>query len=423
MKRLLLASVLAAGCTKPNPALSCENGLCTDPVVPFCDVTGSIGGEPNTCIHVSCTPNEFAECRDDKALTCNSSGDDYELVTCPYGCNAEMRGCNECTTPECEKHIIPRYVPGVCDSLATDEPLTISTATTIDTSDDSQCTFLVQQAQGVEICVIHHSSITIDRNIVLQIVGTRAVALVADRMLLVDGILDASGRSSNAPGSDTTVSGGTSGNTIAGGGAGGRVRGGSAGTTTTGGAANGGAAVMNPLAVTALFGGARSDDNNGNGGGALTLVSCRGTVDVPGLVDVGGGGGKRGYAVQGTLYKPRGGGAGGTAVLQGMQIRLTGQLFANGGGGGGGGVVGTDGQPGSRSTSAALGGSESGGADGGAGGTDSPPGDGKTNGTVGGAGGGAAGFLLTYTPSGVTPSLVPMAISPSLEPLQILPTN
>jgi hypothetical protein len=93
--KLFYLFVLAAGCTKPNPALSCKDGLCSDPTVPFCDVTGSIGGgEPNMCIHVSCTPNEFAECHNDKALTCNATCDDYDLLTCAQGCDAAKVAAN-----------------------------------------------------------------------------------------------------------------------------------------------------------------------------------------------------------------------------------------------------------------------------------------------------------------------------------------
>src|SRR6476620_7807013 len=92
VKRSVVALLLWAGCTKPNPALSCEDGLCSDPNVPFCDVTGSISGEANTCIHVSCTPSSFEECRGDKALMCNSAGNNYDLLTCSQGCSAASNG-------------------------------------------------------------------------------------------------------------------------------------------------------------------------------------------------------------------------------------------------------------------------------------------------------------------------------------------
>ncbi|HEV7555027.1 MAG TPA: hypothetical protein VGO00_06230, partial [Kofleriaceae bacterium] len=61
---LVAAFVLIGACTKPNPK-NCGDGSCTDPAFPFCDVDGSVGGEPNTCIAVTCSADQFAACRDD----------------------------------------------------------------------------------------------------------------------------------------------------------------------------------------------------------------------------------------------------------------------------------------------------------------------------------------------------------------------
>src|SRR5689334_11170896 len=101
MKFVLVAASVAALCvacgTKRNEE-RCLEGLCSDPDLPFCDVDGTIGGEPNACIAVDCTPGEVASCRDDRALTCNTSGTNYDLVDCPYGCDAG--GCKPCNTTE-----------------------------------------------------------------------------------------------------------------------------------------------------------------------------------------------------------------------------------------------------------------------------------------------------------------------------------
>ena len=102
------------GCTSPNPKSCLDDHHCSDPSLPFCDEDGSIGGTAGTCIAVGCTANEFQECRGDKALTCNALGDNYDLVDCPYGCGAT--GCLPCNTSDCEKHIIPKYVPTACDA-------------------------------------------------------------------------------------------------------------------------------------------------------------------------------------------------------------------------------------------------------------------------------------------------------------------
>lgn len=434
MRKFLYLWVLAAGCTKPNPALSCEDGLCSDPTVPYCDVTGSLGGEgPNTCIHVSCTPNEFAECRGDKAVTCNATGDDYDLLTCLQGCDASMGGCKPeppCETLECKKHIIPRYAPTECDALATNGDLTVSADLALNTSDNSMCTRIVTQGTQPEICVVHYHAITIDRNKTITVTGQRALAFVADETLLVDGTVDVSASGAeDGPGGGVTFSGGTQNNTNGGGGAGYRTAGGNgANGSVDGGANNGGAMTSTPPeGLTFLIGGPRSsppgDSYNGGGGGALTLVSCRGELSVPGLIDAGGGGGTGSdiLGLNSTTFA-RGGGAGGTVVLQGMRVTVTGSLFSNGGGGGGNrpGNVGTPGADGTRSTSPAEGGSGTS-QNGGAGGAKiSPPGIGRA---PYGAGGGSMGYILVYVASLAGASITPAAQSPDSSPPTVLPTN
>jgi hypothetical protein len=95
----LLWSVALAGllfaCTKPNPK-SCADGICNDQAFPFCDVDGTLGGEPNECIAVDCTPGEVAECRGDIAVTCSSMGNNFDLVSCEGRCEVAQGGCVEC---------------------------------------------------------------------------------------------------------------------------------------------------------------------------------------------------------------------------------------------------------------------------------------------------------------------------------------
>jgi hypothetical protein len=378
---------------------------------------------------VSCTANEFVECREDKALTCNATGDNYDLLSCAYGCGEN--GCKPappCETLECQKHIIPKYLPSECDTLATTD-LTISANTPLNTSDMTKCTSVITQPGAPDLCVLHYATITIERNQTLTVTGTRALALVADRTLLVDGTIDASAsRGKDGPGGGGAhVSGTTSNNTKSGGGAGYRTAGGNgASSTADGGAMNGGAAEQNPLQLAVLAGGARSnaDSVGGGGGGAVTLVSCRGELSIPGLVDVGGGGGLGEYNVSNTHTYAGGGGAGGTIVLQGFMVKLTGQLFSNGGAGGGGGVIASAGEDATRSSTAALGGTDNDVTNptrtGGAGGTNLSPGPGKLS---GGGGGGASGFMLVYVPTGTAPILTPEAVSPQIEPAAFVATN
>jgi hypothetical protein len=172
MKFVLVAATVAALCvacgTKRNEE-RCLEGLCSDPDLPFCDVDGTIAGEPNACIAVDCTPGEVASCRDDRALTCNAGGTNYDLVDCPYGCDAN--GCKPCTTPECEKTIIPRYVPSACDEIAPGDPRVISANASIDTTSDLNCSDIVTQPSGVDICIVRYSALTIEQNQTLRITG------------------------------------------------------------------------------------------------------------------------------------------------------------------------------------------------------------------------------------------------------------
>lgn len=91
---LLAVAFLVTGCTAPNPR-SCVDGLCTDQRYPFCDVDGPFEGTPQTCIAVTCSPGEHAGCRGDTSLVCNTTGNDYDLVECPRGCDTPT-GCREC---------------------------------------------------------------------------------------------------------------------------------------------------------------------------------------------------------------------------------------------------------------------------------------------------------------------------------------
>lgn len=430
----LLFGLLAA-CTKPNPA-SCADDFCSDPALPFCDVDGSIGGVADTCIAVSCEPNTFESCRDENhALICSGDGANFQLTECEFGCGDE--GCLPCNTPECiaEKHIIPRYVPTSCDDVET-TTLAVTEDFSIDTSDDSMCTEVIPQVNAPDICVIHHESITIATNKTLTVTGRRTVALVADRTFEVSGTLDASagfanGDSFNGPGGGFKNSG------LDSGGAGYRTPGGSGGNNTTdGGAANGGPKELSPTEIAVLLGGPRPTPSTritGGGGGGVTMVCCRCTLSISGILDVNGGAGF-GTATLGNGTQSAGasgGGAGGTIVLQGLDIEMTGQAFANGGGGGSGATIfsGIEGQEGPRSTMCALGGVPSGsGGRGGAGGClGAAPENGRffagTSQFTPGAGGGSAGFLLTYTPTGVTPNVSPLAASPAFEPNNVIPTN
>src|SRR4051812_15646941 len=89
-----LGLAAVAACTQQNPAAVCSDGTCSDPAFPYCDTTGVITGEPNTCVAVSCTPGTVHSCDAEQALTCSESGDGYELRSCQFGCGNDP-------TPHC----------------------------------------------------------------------------------------------------------------------------------------------------------------------------------------------------------------------------------------------------------------------------------------------------------------------------------
>jgi hypothetical protein len=424
MKFLLAAATVAAlfaACGTKRNEERCLEGLCSDPDLPFCDIDGTIGGEPNACIAVNCTPGEFASCRDDRALMCNGVGDNYDLVQCANGC--DENGCKPCTTPECEKHIIPKYLPTICDQRLSGDPKSITTDATIDTTNPQNCSSVVMQPGGVDICVLRYSALTIEANRTLKFIGPRAVAFVADDDLTIVGALDVSGTAGRGPGD--VVSGTCTGTKGGCGGGGTRTAGGSGGGTSA--AGNGGPMEPSPTQLAMLRGGTHSPGSR-SGGGAATLISCRGTVDVSGLIDANGAGGYGDYFLlpQNVYVEATGGSSGGTVVLQGMSVKATGRFYANGGGGGGGGNGGgSDGEDGHRSTVFA-----GGGAGGGAGGIGGTEAQGPSNGVRytpdpigGGAGGGSAGYFSVSAPAGSQVIVSPVEASPMFLPTEPIATN
>ncbi|MEJ7597227.1 MAG: hypothetical protein WKG01_04890 [Kofleriaceae bacterium] len=121
MLRLSLMGFMAIACTRPNPRL-CQNGACSDPQYPFCDVDGSLSGEPLTCISVSCTPLELAGCRGDVAIECNELGNDYNLLQCEQGCDAAS-GCLESSA-----RVRLTYQVALTDSIGRPDPTPVDAA-------------------------------------------------------------------------------------------------------------------------------------------------------------------------------------------------------------------------------------------------------------------------------------------------------
>ncbi len=101
---------LGMGCTKSNPAATCDQGSCIDPNFPYCDADGSISGEPGSCVAVSCEPGAPNACHGDMLQMCNAAGNGYDLSPCDLG-------CSEVPKPHC-KYLQPKYMPDICDTAA-----------------------------------------------------------------------------------------------------------------------------------------------------------------------------------------------------------------------------------------------------------------------------------------------------------------
>lgn len=357
-------------------------------------------------------------------------------------------------------HIVPTFaaLATTCDTVAT-TVFAVSAPVQLNTSSSPLCG-VVAQSGAPEICVLRYGSISVSTAATLAVTGQRVIALIADGDLTIDGTVDASavgvvdgpGSRGVSIGAGTGTGASTASNPAAvgetnlygGGGAGGRTVGGSGSSATAavnGDRMNGGAQITGAVDGPTIAGGTHPASNpsgslGGGGGGAVVLISCRGTVSVTGTVAANGGGGRPGADVEpsvgNTVFTSgSGGGAGGVIVLQGAGVSVTGRVFANGGGGGSGAPIdnqsGTPGMDGQSSMMSAAGGSLGNAGDGGRGGTAAvAPGIGSRpagGGATSGGGGGSVGFIATFTPVNVTPTVTPMEASPSVDANRILLTQ
>lgn len=455
---VLLGVGVLAGCVQQNPAVCDANRECSDSGRPFCDLFGEIGHTPGACIAVHCVPGQFGACEldnDHVAEVCNANGDGYDFVTCANGCDATEgcktcspgaescdadgnvvkcndmgievveqtcpAGCTQAPSPHCS-YLEPRYLPDICDVPATAASLVFDVGgPTLDPSNAPICTGgTVVQSADAKICVIRATTIQVAAGATLRFHSTGpspAVALVADDLVDIAGVLDVGATSYVSGPGGGTFQGGFAGGNDAGGptsgaGAGGNGGRGGSGCDSAGAATSGGAIATSPAIVDTLRGGGYA---GGGGGGAITLIACRGTVRVSGTITSSGGGGAAGItASHGNAQGGGGGGAGGTIVMQGLALDLTGQFYANGGSGGGNSGAGQDG---ATSLLAATGGGGTlAGGNGAVQGTVAASGGcNKAVSTVPGGGGGALGFVLTYAPPSGRTVVTPSKASPSLD--------
>lgn len=408
-----------------------------------CNAQGMVVFEtacPNGCFNNACKTCAEGSLRcstGGNLEVCTNMGTWVADSTCAAGCKTDSATAAHC------KYLSPQFIPNACDTPATAD-LTVNTAVTFDTTNPTTCNggTIAQTSPDPGICVVHFRNITItSTGSITTKTGTNptdvvpSLALVADETLTIAGAVDVGAKGSlNGPGGGATVTGagtgahplGSGGTIVVGSGAGAFKVGGegcdtstSPTTYTVGGVAQS----THPINQTSLHGGSSAGGGGGGGGGAVTVVACRGALNVSGTINAGGGGGHGGYKSGTDVLFPIGGGAGGTIILQGLSVSLTGSLFTHGGGGGGGGgggtTTGTDGQDGSTTTATPpLGGTSTGGGGrmGGIGGFGSSV-PGVSNGctvsgvTYPGAGGGSQGFLGIV--SGTTTTNTPTFTSPN----------
>ncbi|HSS01235.1 MAG TPA: hypothetical protein VLM79_29455, partial [Kofleriaceae bacterium] len=360
----------------------------------------SVDAAPDTTTTFTCTANEFIACDASGARICNAAGDGTLTQDCGLpGCNSDAKRCNQCipdadtcngvvldrcgpdglpfshetclleckTSPRAHcARVEPQYLPNVCDVSASLPDLVVDDSRMFDTTINDNCMGgVITQISGPEICVVHGGSIRIASGGSLTAFGSRALALVADRDLIVDGILDVSANGTGSgPGGASAESGDPVAAATGGGGAGFATVGAPGGSTSQdGGGGHGGLPATNPALVSVLIGGTRPTRRvggapaAGGAGGAATLIACRGPLSVSGTIDAGGGGGQGGRpgVTAGQMWSGAGGGSGGYVALQGLSITVTGLLYSNGGGGGAGWVLqrtqtGQSGEDGTRST-------------------------------------------------------------------------
>ncbi len=377
--RLSCTLVLLGACTYTTPAAP-PDGSPADPdgppMVGPCESTG-------------------ITCADDTYLaTCTAMGVAPTLTQCSWGC--EATGTAHCSG------VVPS---GGAVTAADMDPSTFGSvgdidlpATTIDT--DAGTIVSTQAVSGFE----YHATATVgvfklgSLHVTgpIEVVGTRALALIANGEITIDDTIDARGCEGTVqqpgPGgfaganAKASATGSGAGAVPAAGkaGAGGGGYGGSGGdggpnVATLGGT---GGAPFGDDAISMLVGGGGGGGGpgggggvGGGGGGAVQLVSnTQITIGNTGGVDASGCGG--GLGAGGGEDGAGGGGAGGAVLLEAPTIAIAGALAVNGGGGGGsGGSPGTDGSSGTLDRTRASGGAA---------------GTGGGGGAIGGLGGAAA---------------------------------
>jgi hypothetical protein len=390
MKQLLLLSLALLGtaaCTRRNEAKYCQEGTCTTPDFPFCDVSGAFSGEEGTCIAVTCVAGEFGECRGDREVRCNTTGTNYDVVQCERGCDPAASGCRLCSPSEtactngalatCDANGAVTSMQGCalgcfeaqprCRDIAPSNSLAkyldmIQSPPDLDLSGGGVITTIngeITSSSGDALSIPNYLVPAPSGGVAIRVLVAKrvrlgnvtvtagatdwgqgpALAILATDEITVEGLLDLTDWDRPSPGGVSfsacsgkigNASAGSSSQTvISGSGGGGHATAGASGGNIGGSVALGGAggSASGSETLEPLRGGCDSAGAN-TGGGAVQL-SSRAGVTVTGTINVHGG---AAYLVQDAML---GGGAGGGVLLEAPTVELGAgaALVANGGGG------------------------------------------------------------------------------------------
>ncbi len=385
-----------------------------------------------------CQAINTKECVGDELRTCVTLGQLPEIESCSWGCS--MAGAE----PACLEILPAGGAVTTADvetmtlgDVVITGPAQLDTDSGTITVDGTPLTigFAFRDNNAPEVGVFRFKSLSLAGDI--EIVGSQALALVADGTITITGGVSVQGctggngvRRAGPGGFNGAPSGQT--NSTSGGGAtgantNGAGGGGHGGTGGTGGGTGGGigGSIFGDATITMLVGGGGGGGgpgggggDGGGGGGAVQLVSNTSiTISATGGINAGGCGG--GLGAGGGSDGGGGAGAGGTILLEAPTIDLDGSLAVNGGGGGGsGGSPGTNGSNGALDRLPAPGGAAGAGGGGGAIGGTGAAGAGPNGGTGNDAGrdsGGGGGIGRIRLNARAIDVLDPTKLSPNLD--------
>ncbi len=255
---LLVLAMIGCGEVKKNGnnSSTCNaDGTCTDPSL-YCDVDGSIGGTPNTCISVMCTAGDFKDCQGSNSeQVCNAGGNGYDTQPCVNGCDPgtgcvavsctanqplrcdgnQLVSCNadgngavqtacslgcDATALKCKGVDPSNNLASNLDQAAAQGDVTLPSGTTINTDNGNVmgpggaiavANAIVSQSGGPMMRVLMAKSFTIGD---VRVTGTAALAIVAAGDITINGTLDLSADGvTGGPGAIDCASGGAGGNT------------------------------------------------------------------------------------------------------------------------------------------------------------------------------------------------------------------